>query len=174
MNQKVTLEQLQVYNDSREALAKEDANGMSAGEHMGRELAKAGETGHIILFQTGPMSAGIRALSGYINEMMRARGFWDDEPALDSSTEREQSMKAYDSMKVMLVVTELAEGVEGLRKGNGPSEHIPEFSCMEEEYADAIIRILDHCAQRKWRIADAIEAKMAFNASRPHKHGKAF
>lgn len=75
----------------------------------------------------------------------------------------------------MLMVTELGEACEGLRKGNPPSDHIPEFSAVEEEYADVIIRIMDHAAGRGWNVAGAIEAKMAFNAGRPRMHGgKAF
>lgn len=79
-----------------------------------------------------------------------------------------------DSEKLMLVVTELAEVCEGLRHGNPKSDKIPEFNAAEEEYADAIIRILDHCAARNWRVGDAIVAKLAFNRGRPFKHNKAF
>ena len=48
-------------------------------------------------------------------------------------------MCSYITEKTMLVVTELSEMVEGIRMGNPPSPHIPEFSAMEEEMADAII-----------------------------------
>ena len=72
---------------------------------------------------------------------------------------------------LMLIVTELAEAFEGFRHGNPPSEHIPEFSAMEEELADVFIRILDEAAVQNCRLGAAVLAKMAFNASRPHMHG---
>ncbi len=67
--------------------------------------------------------------------------------------------------------SELSEALEALRHGNGPSDHIPEFSGVEEELADVIIRICDVAQERGWRVAEAIIAKMAFNATRPHRHG---
>jgi len=74
----------------------------------------------------------------------------------------------------MLVVTELAEAVEALRKGNPESEKIPGFSHVEEELADAVIRIMDLCGGRKYRLHEAILAKMKHNADRPMMHGKEF
>jgi NTP pyrophosphatase (non-canonical NTP hydrolase) len=76
---------------------------------------------------------------------------------------------------IALMHSELSEALEGLRHGNPPSEHIPEFTAVEEEMADVIIRIMDNAERRGWRIAEAIVAKMKFNDSRPYKHGgKAF
>ena len=90
------------------------------------------------------------------------KGFWEP------GTERN------DSEMIMLVVTELAEAVEGLRHGNPPDDKVPEFSAAEAEFADAIIRMMDQAHARGWRVAQAIEAKMKFNKGRAHKHGKAF
>ncbi len=90
------------------------------------------------------------------------KGFWEP------GTERN------DSEMIMLVVTELAEAVEGLRHGNPPDDKVPEFTAAEAEFADAIIRMMDQAHARGWRVAQAIEAKMKFNATRAHKHGKAF
>jgi hypothetical protein len=39
------------------------------------------------------------------------------------------------------------------------------------EYADIIIRVLHHCARRNIDIASAVREKMAYNLSRPFKHG---
>jgi hypothetical protein len=61
---------------------------------------------------------------------------------------------------------EISEGWEGARKGNKPSDHIPEFSFAEEEIADTLIRQFDTAGAFSFRIAEAVEAKMAFNASR--------
>jgi hypothetical protein len=72
---------------------------------------------------------------------------------------------------LMLIVTELAEAMEGRRHGNPPSDKIPGFSQEEEEYADAQIRLMQTAAERKYRLAEAVLAKMAYNATREHKHG---
>jgi NTP pyrophosphatase (non-canonical NTP hydrolase) len=61
---------------------------------------------------------------------------------------------------------EISEGWEGVRKGNKPSEHIQEFSFAEEEIADALIRLFDTSGAFGFRIAEAVQAKMAFNAKR--------
>ncbi len=66
---------------------------------------------------------------------------------------------------------EISEGWEYYRKGNGPSDHIPEFTGLEEELADTIIRILDYAASEQLRLPEAILAKMEFNATRPYRHG---
>lgn len=97
-----------------------------------------------------------------IHETAREKGFWRD------------GVDRNDGELLMLVVSELGELLEGLRHGNPRSEHIPEFSCAEEECADVFIRLLDIAYARRWRLADAIRAKMLFNNTRPHLHGKAF
>ena len=51
------------------------------------------------------------------------------------------------------------------------SDHIPEFKGVEEELADAIIRIMNIAERMDLRVAEAMIAKQAFNAARPFKHG---
>lgn len=72
---------------------------------------------------------------------------------------------------VALMHSELSEALEAKRHGNKPSEHIPDFSGIEEEFADVIIRIMDTCYQAGWNLPGAILAKMAFNEGREFKHG---
>jgi NTP pyrophosphatase (non-canonical NTP hydrolase) len=76
---------------------------------------------------------------------------------------------------IALMHSELSEALEGLRHGNPHSEHISEFSAVEEEFADVLIRIMDHAMYKGYRVGEAVEAKIKFNASRAYKHGgKAF
>ncbi len=91
------------------------------------------------------------------------KGFWETPDTIDT-----------DGSKINLMHAELSEATEGLRAGNPPDDKIPEFSSAEAELADCVIRIMDLAQRRGWRIGDAIIAKMAFNATRPHKHGKIF
>jgi len=73
--------------------------------------------------------------------------------------------------QISLMHSELSEALEAFRKGNGPSEHIPAFSAVEEELADVVIRCMDMAELRGYRVAEAVVAKMLFNANRPYKHG---
>ena len=73
--------------------------------------------------------------------------------------------------KILLMHTELSEAVESLRLGDPPSDHIPSFSGVEEEFADVIIRIMSVAEQLELRVAEAIEAKTDFNKTRSYKHG---
>jgi NTP pyrophosphatase (non-canonical NTP hydrolase) len=76
-----------------------------------------------------------------------------------------------DGEIIALMHSELSEALEYLRHDNPASDHIPDFTGVEEEMADVIIRILDMAPSRGWRIAEAILAKMEYNRGRPIKHG---
>jgi len=79
-----------------------------------------------------------------------------------------------DGECIALMHSELSEALESQRHGSPPDEHIPEFTGEEVELGDAVIRIMDFGQSKGLRIAEAILAKMAFNKTRPHKHGKQF
>lgn len=78
--------------------------------------------------------------------------------------------------KLFLIVTELAELGERDREGkiNEPDHHCPDFTNEEIEAADIFIRLADLAGYKKWRLGQAILAKMEYNASRPYKHGKQY
>ncbi len=72
---------------------------------------------------------------------------------------------------LMLMVTELAEAMEAYRDGNPESDKIPGYSKLEEELADVIIRVLDFAGGTELDIEGAVMAKMAYNDTRPYRHG---
>jgi NTP pyrophosphatase (non-canonical NTP hydrolase) len=75
---------------------------------------------------------------------------------------------------IALMHSELSEALEALRHGNPPSEHIPEFTAIEEEFSDLLIRVCDMCGAFDLRLEEALEAKLLFNKGRERLHGKQF
>lgn len=72
---------------------------------------------------------------------------------------------------IALIHSEASELLEHYRHGNPPSDHIPQFSGAEEELADIIIRCLDFGDGFNLNVPGALLAKMAYNKTRPMKHG---
>ena len=105
----------------------------------------------------------LRRLSELAHIRSRRSGFWDGGPDNLSV-----------AAKIALIHSELSEALEGIREGNPASTKIPEFSLLEEELADAIIRICDLAGHLDLRIGEAIKAKMEYNSTRPRMHGKRF
>ena len=66
------------------------------------------------------------SMSGSIHDNAAVHGWWE-EPREDGTL-------------IALIMSEAAEALEALRKGNGPDEHCPQFSGAEVELADVIIR----------------------------------
>lgn len=85
-------------------------------------------------------------------------------------------------LKLALIMGELGETLEAVRKNLGPDSHCPEFSCEEIEAADIGIRLVNYSTDRKLRLAEAMVAKQAFNRDRQDhskegraaEHGKKF
>lgn len=67
--------------------------------------------------------------------------------------------------KLILIVSEVAEAMEGHRK-DLQDDHLPQFKMVEVELADAIIRICDLAGAKGYRVAEALGAKLAYNAQR--------
>lgn len=121
--------------------------------------------------------AALNALARDIHNWAKVKGFWNHGLNVTSQSfyPIPEGHNLVKTTKIMLVVTELAELVEGLRKpletkfdGNAC------YTNEEEEVADAIIRLLDYAGAYGLQIGEALCAKMAKNESRPFKHGKEF
>jgi len=65
---------------------------------------------------------------------------------------------------LMLIVTELGEAAEALRKEDPDN--------FREEIADTVIRLFDLCGACGIDLEDEISKKMSKNFSRPYRHGK--
>jgi NTP pyrophosphatase (non-canonical NTP hydrolase) len=89
---------------------------------------------------------------------------------------------------LMLVVSELSEALEADRHGHWIESSIDISDNMlsvegferyvkdsvEDELADAFIRLFDICGYYNIDIQSHVAAKMKYNETRPHKHGKAY
>jgi NTP pyrophosphatase (non-canonical NTP hydrolase) len=69
------------------------------------------------------------------------------------------------SSKLMLIVSELAEALEGDRK-NLMDDKIAVYQARETELADAVIRIFDLAGAYNLRLADAFFDKLNYNKTR--------
>lgn len=103
-----------------------------------------------------------RSTQGTLNDFAEicheaARRWWLDRDGNPISRNRGEM--------IALIHSELSEALEGERKGL-VSDHIPEFSAVEEEMADALIRIFDYAGGFGLDLAGAFAAKVAYNAKR--------
>jgi len=92
-----------------------------------------------------------------VNDIAKEKGWWNGD--------------RNDGELIALMHSELSECLEGMRHNNPQSDHILNFTIVEEELADVIIRIMDFAAQRKYKVAEALMEKINFNKSREYKHG---
>lgn len=66
---------------------------------------------------------------------------------------------------LMLMVSEIAEAMEGERKGL-MDDHLPHRKMVEVELADAIIRICDYAGRWGYDLEGAVNEKLEYNKQR--------
>lgn len=113
-----------------------------------------------VLFTTVEHAAA--ALQRSCHGAARRAGWWSH----PTTGEPVQANPYCFSNKLMLIVSEVAEAMEGDRKGL-MDDKLPLREMREVELADAVIRIFDLAGAYGMDLGGAIFEKMAFNAKRP-------
>jgi NTP pyrophosphatase (non-canonical NTP hydrolase) len=92
----------------------------------------------------------LKSYSRLCHRIARKKGFWDKKRNLGEM--------------LMLIVTELSEGMESYRT--------KDMENFREEIADTFIRLFDLCGGLEIDIEKEILKKMKKNRKRPYMHGK--
>ena len=143
----------------------------------------------------------LRTLQASIGAANAAKGFHDEgdllrfevaNPFLGKSTGADAmarsdaaNLRNYYANKLLLVVSEVVEAHDELRKGRAVDETYYPTYCdgatgpfkpegVESEIADVVIRCFDFADEAGLDLAAMIREKLLFNASREKLHGKAF
>jgi NTP pyrophosphatase (non-canonical NTP hydrolase) len=101
---------------------------------------------------------GIDTLVDICHDAAVQGGWWHD-------LETGQRLNRNKAELLMLIVSEIAEGMEALRK-NLMDDKLPDRPGIEVELADAVIRIADFCGAYDLDLAGAILDKIEYNAKR--------
>jgi NTP pyrophosphatase (non-canonical NTP hydrolase) len=135
-------------------------------------------------------------LQQHIFDINESKGFHDDRPkpmrigsTLTGQKERQNALANWQGNKLLLIVSEVAEAQDEIRKGRAADEtyyptsaetakhpeegpHKPEG--VPSEIADVVIRCFDFAATEGFDLGQIIAEKLAYNNTRPFMHGKKF
>lgn len=93
-------------------------------------------------------------------------GWWiDTDTGEDVRSWPDKFYKLWVQAKLGLIITEVAEAIEGHRKDK-MDDHLPQFKMYHVEIADAIIRALDLAGGESVPLAEIIVAKLQYNSKR--------
>lgn len=125
-----------------------------------------------------------------VHRMAKEKGWWDRPEILEKAVTALHQSQALNPIELAhlaalgdrntgealaLMHSEISEALEVFRKDPGLKDaKCPDHLAVEVELADCIIRIMDFAGANGLDIAGAICAKVNFNATRPHRHGKKF
>ena len=99
---------------------------------------------------------GLNALSAFIH--LNNYQWWHD-------LKTDQPIDRNKGEMLMLIVSEVAEAMEGERKGI-MDDHIPHRKMAEVELADALIRIFDYAGAAGYDLSGAMREKLLYNINR--------
>lgn len=103
---------------------------------------------------------GINLLSAQVHAFNVRAGWWTDPKTGNSIIETRNVGEI-----LMLIVSEVAEAMEGHRK-DLMDDKLPHRKMIEVELADTMIRIFDLAGAKGYDLGGAINDKMAYNAQR--------
>lgn len=115
--------------------------------------------GHTVRDFRGSADA-IRHLCQTCHVQAGAAGWWHDLETGESLIGKRNVPEM-----LMLIVSEVAEAMEGYRKDKA-DDHLPHRKMFEVEMADALVRIFDMAEAEGLDLAGAFVEKLAYNASR--------
>lgn len=116
-------------------------------------------------------------LSSLIFVRMDTAGFWKRRRHIISAVSLSLALPEGEGERLVmmealaLIMSELGEAVEGLRK-NAMDDHVTHRPSIAVELADVIIRILDLSAGLGLEVPACVVEKMDYNLSRGAMHGK--
>jgi len=104
------------------------------------------------------------------HEAAYAAGWWHDFTTGEYLLMHNRFAPYVIATKIMLTVSELSEGMEGVRK-DAMDDKLPHRKMIEVELADAMIRIADLAGALNLDLEGAILEKLKFNTVRPDHQG---
>jgi NTP pyrophosphatase (non-canonical NTP hydrolase) len=99
-----------------------------------------------------------------LHKNARDKGFWPEPEDIDD---------IFIAKQLMMIVSEVTEVMEAIRKDKGEEE-------ITKEFADILIRTLDlyagvvNAGYTRLSLDEALKEKVEFNKTRPEKHGVRF